>query len=96
MEVAAFRVAQEALANAVRHAQAHRIRLLVSFEPQELVLSIQDDGKGFVPPASLDELTREGHFGLMGMHERVLLLGGRLQVHSEPGAGTAVTAHFPM
>ncbi|MHB0859008.1 MAG: histidine kinase [Anaerolineae bacterium] len=96
VEVAAFRVAQEALSNAIRHAQAQRIRLLVSFEPQELVLSIQDDGVGFMLPTSPEELTHAGHFGLVGMHERVLLLGGRLEIHSEPGAGTVITAHFPV
>ena len=96
VEVSAFRVAQEALSNAVRHANARQIIVTVIFGGQELTLSVQDDGQGFTPPESPDELTGAGHFGLVGMQERARLLGGRLEVESRPGAGTRVVAHFPV
>ena len=94
MELAAFRVAQEALANAAQHAQAEQITLTVAFGERELSLSVEDDGAGFEPPDIPDALTHEGHFGLVGMRERVLLAGGRLEIVSRPGEGARVTARF--
>jgi signal transduction histidine kinase len=96
VEVAAFRVTQEALANAERHAHATQITVAVTFAEQELAVSVQDDGDGFTPPATPDELTSSGHFGLVGMQERVRLLGGRFEVESQPGAGTRIVARFPV
>ena len=96
VELAAFRVAQEALANAIRHSEAQHIQLLLVFAANELQLEIKDDGKGFSLAASPDLLTQEGHFGLVGMRERILLLGGKLDVASEPGHGTRVSARFPL
>lgn len=96
VELAAFRVAQEALANAVQHARASRIALAVSFGERELTLSVEDDGMGFALPEGPDSLTREGHFGLVGMRERMLLLGGSLDIQSEPGKGTRITARIPI
>jgi signal transduction histidine kinase len=96
VELAAFRVAQEALANAVQHARASQITLVVAFGDRELILSVEDDGSGFEPPDMPDALTEEGHFGLVGMRERVLLLGGHLDIASRPGNGTRVTARFPI
>lgn len=96
VELAAFRVAQEALANAVQHARASQITLVVAFGNRELILSVEDDGSGFEPPDMPDALTEEGHFGLVGMRERVFLLGGHLDIASRPGNGTRVTARFPI
>lgn len=96
VELAAFRVAQEALANALQHATARRIELAVTFGQGELQLTVEDDGVGFEPPEVESALTGEGHFGLVGMRERVLLLGGRLDVASRPGEGTRITARFPV
>ncbi len=96
VELAAFRVAQEALANAVQHAKATRVTLTVSFGERDLTLSVEDDGAGFSLPDGPDVLTRESHFGLVGMRERTLLLGGTLDIQSEPGAGTRITARFPI
>jgi signal transduction histidine kinase len=96
VELAAFRVAQEALANAVQHARARTIVLSVSFGERELTLSVEDDGVGFALPEGPDSLTRAGHFGLVGMRERILLLGGRLDIRSEPGKGTRITARIPI
>jgi signal transduction histidine kinase len=96
LELAAFRIAQEALANAVRHSGASHIALALSFSSHELQLVVSDDGKGFGPAESPDLLTQEGHFGLVGMRERALLAGGQLEVDSQPGHGTRVRVRFPL
>ena len=96
VELAAFRVAQEAIANAAQHAGASQITLTVAFGERELILSVEDDGAGFAPPQMPDALTEEGHFGLVGMRERALLLGGHLDIASRPGEGTRISARFPV
>jgi signal transduction histidine kinase len=95
-ELIAFRVAQEALTNAMQHARASQVTLTVSFGEHDLKLSVEDDGAGFVMPETPDTLTQAGHLGLVGMRERVLLAGGRLDIRSQPGSGTRVTASFPV
>lgn len=96
VELAAFRVVQEALSNALRHAGARRIGVLIRFGERELVVTVEDDGVGFVPPEAPHALTQAGHLGLLSMHERTLLAGGRLDLESQVGLGTRVTAHFPV
>jgi signal transduction histidine kinase len=96
LELTAYRIAQEGMSNVVRHAQAHTARLTILFFTNELILRIQDDGKGFNPPVNPAELAHEGHFGLMGLHERALLFGGRLEVHSKPGQGTMLEVCLPL
>lgn len=91
-----FRVAQEALRNALCHAQAQRIELHLRLLPTEVILDVRDDGCGFRVPAHLSELTQAGHFGLAGMAEQVEWGGGTFTVHSQPGAGTTVTVRVPL
>ena len=95
VELAAYRIAQEALSNAVQHAQAQHVVVAVRCDPEGLILSITDDGVGFVLPPRPDVLTRAGHFGLVGMQERVTRLGGVLQIDTAPGQGTRITARLP-
>jgi len=95
MELTAYRLAQEGLSNVIRHAQAQTAELTVVFTGTELRLRLRDDGRGFNPPVNPAELAQQGHFGLMGLHERVLLFGGRLEVRSKPGAGTTLEACLP-
>jgi signal transduction histidine kinase len=95
LELAAYRIVQEALNNALQHARASQVRVQVQFEPEHLVLSVRDDGRGFVPPALPDALPRQGHFGLMGIQERALLYGGQLALHAAPGQGTEVQVRLP-
>ena len=95
VELAAYRIAQEALNNAIQHARAQHIVVRVGYDPQGLTLSVADDGLGFTLPPRPDVLTRAGHFGLVGMRERATRLGGTLQVHTAPGEGTQITAHLP-
>ena len=84
-----YRVVQEALHNCSRHSQATTVQIRVRQEPRRLSLTIQDDGQGF------DARQSKG-LGLLGMEERVTSLGGRLEVHSEPGNGTILAVELPL
>jgi len=95
VELAAYRIAQEALNNAVQHAQAQHIVVRVDCAPEGLTLSVADDGVGFTLPVRPDVLTRADHFGLVGMQERATRLGGALKVDTAPGTGTRITVHLP-
>ena len=95
VELGAFRIAQEAVRNTLRHAGAHGLHVTLRFEAAELALTVADDGDGF-DPVSRDEIGRDGHFGLLGMAERAHVLGGALEVRSAPGAGTVVSALIPL
>ena len=95
VELAAYRIAQEALNNALQHAHAQNIVVRVRSDPQGLTLSVTDDGVGFTLPPRPDLLTQAGHFGLVGMRERATRAGGTLQVHTAPGEGTQVAVNLP-
>jgi len=88
-EFALLRAAQEALANVARHANATRVGLTISYMENEVALDVRDDGVGFDPG-----LTDRG-FGLVAMRQRIAALSGTLQVESEPGNGTAISACVP-
>ncbi len=91
-EVVLFRTAQEALANVAKHAQASRVGLTLSYLESEVALDVRDDGKGFQP----GRVNGSGGFGLIAMRQRVEGLSGTLELESEPGAGTAVSAAIPI
>ena len=94
VHVALYRIAQEALNNVVKHAQARQVevRLLCADMPALRVeLSIADDGKGFDPAVALRD---NAHFGLSAMQARVAALGGCLSIESADGAGTALAVSF--
>ena len=84
-----YRVAQEAVQNCARHAAAGHVRVALSKAAQIVARRVEDDGKGF-------RTGRTRGLGLLGMEERVLQLGGRFRVQSEPGRGTVVTAELPI
>lgn len=86
-----FRILQEALTNVMRHAQAHTVQLTLAREGDELCLTISDDGVGFVVTDG-----RPTSFGVVGMRERVLILGGQLSLESEPGEGTTLAVRVPL
>jgi PAS domain S-box-containing protein len=94
--LALFRAAQEALRNALKHAQAQHIAMRLRLLADEVVLSVRDDGCGFCVPGNLNEFAQHNHFGLIGIAEHVALVGGQLNICSEPGAGTEVTARVPL
>ncbi len=83
-----YRVAQEALANVARHAGAQKAYLSLVTDGTGVRLTIEDDGRGFNLPAEIGDLTASGHFGLVGLRERVNLIGGKLSLDSAPGRGT--------
>jgi len=91
-----FRAAQEALRNALEHARAQHLTLNLRVAPPEAVLVVQDDGAGFRVPASLSTLAYHGHYGLIGIAERIALAGGEFTVRSEPRKGTAITVRVPI
>lgn len=84
-------IAREALFNAERHARAQNLHLQLRADAESVQLMIQDDGVGFEPAHS-----HAGHFGLAGMRERALLLGGTLTVASGPGEGTTIVVRIPL
>jgi signal transduction histidine kinase len=110
-EIALLRAEQEALANVAKHAQATRVGVTLSYLEHEVALDVRDDGKGFDPakvggdagndaavPAEANG-TRPpegGGFGLVAMRQRIEALAGTLQIESEPGAGTGISAHVPL
>ena len=86
-----FRILQEALTNVMRHAQAHTVELTLALEGTDLRLTISDDGVGFVQAQG-----RPVSFGLVGMRERVLIMGGQLSLDSELGEGTTLSVTVPL
>ena len=95
VETTCFRIAQESLTNVLRHSGAKNVWIELEQNDDALLLSIRDDGRGFDPRAEGAGLGGES-LGLLGMEERLALLGGTLQVHSAPGAGTDVLARIPL
>lgn len=94
-ELALFRIAQEALNNTAKYAGASAVELAVDFRSGGITLAISDDGKGFEVPRGITDLASSGKLGIIGMQERVRLLGGTLDIHSESGSGTSVTVTVP-
>ncbi len=95
VELACYRIAQEALSNAARHGHAHHADIELSMEADGLCLTVTDDGIGF-DVATIYPQDGKGGFGIIGMRERMRLLNGRLEVISAPGAGTQVFAIIPL
>jgi signal transduction histidine kinase len=95
LEIACFRVVQESITNALRHASARHVSVLIVRRAAAVTLSIKDDGRGFDVSGTLDVAAAQGHLGVVGMRERVRARGGTFQVISHPGMGTAVTVDLP-
>ena len=99
VEVTLLRVAQEALANVAKHASASRAGVTLSYMEDVVSLDVRDDGAGFAVAECNGHLNGEtpaaGGFGLIAMRQRVSRLAGQLEIESEPGAGTAVSASLP-
>jgi signal transduction histidine kinase len=86
---------REALANIDEHARAKHVRISVSAAADGVRASVTDDGRGFDPETMLVKAARHGHLGLVGMHERVRMLGGRTQIDSRPGGPTVISVSLP-
>jgi signal transduction histidine kinase len=89
---ALFRILQESLTNVTRHAQASKVDVRLERSDNEAILTVSDDGIG------IDQAARPkpGSFGLRGINERVLLLGGSIAISGEPGRGTTIVARVPL
>lgn len=96
LETACFRVVQEAMTNVARHAQARTVHIELARKGPDLLLSIRDDGIGFDVAAARRRATSGGSFGLLGMAERVRLLGGAFEIESASGQGTVTRVRFPL
>ena len=94
ISIGLYRILQEGLANCARHARAGHIKVELKHNGQNIRLSISDDGRGFEPHKTLEDQNEIGT-GLIGMHERLESLGGRLDIYSQPEAGTRLVASIP-
>ncbi|MBI5034718.1 MAG: sensor histidine kinase [Chloroflexi bacterium] len=96
VETALFRIAQEAITNIVRHADAQHVNIQLSHSPTVWKLTIQDDGRGFDLKSMLDESAANYHWGLFGMRERAELLSGTFTIESTIGNGTRLLVEIPV
>jgi signal transduction histidine kinase len=96
VETNLFRIAQEAISNITRHAEAETVKITLEFGDRLVQLQIQDDGKGFAPDEVVRYAEEARGLGLLGMKERAVLLNGTLTVHSEPGKGTRIGTELPI
>jgi len=90
VETALYRIVQEALTNIVKHAQASAVSIVLARSSRAITAVIEDDGRGFTPADGGDGM------GLLGMGERLALLGGKLKIESNPGAGATIVAEVPL
>jgi signal transduction histidine kinase len=93
VETALYRIVQEALTNIVKHAAARHVSVTLTLKAASVVAVVEDDGEGFAPGEVTT--TSDGGLGIVGMRERVALLGGRLEIESSPGAGTTLVVEVP-
>ena len=96
VELTIYRIVQEALTNVLKHAQATQVSLILKELNQHVLAIIEDDGKGFDIEAVMNVPSMENRLGLLGMKERVVLVGGNLNIESRVGGGTTVFAKIPI
>ncbi|MCA9837156.1 MAG: PAS domain S-box protein [Trueperaceae bacterium] len=93
--VCLFRTAQESINNSLKHAKASELTVRLQFIEDSVVMVVEDDGQGFTVPENVLELTQKQHFGLAGILERVKLMGGTMNIHSQKGLGTEISVTLP-
>lgn len=96
VENSVFRIAQEAISNAIKHSGATTVDFIMEFTDKSLMLTLRDNGKGFEPPESPGALVRAGQMGLIGMFERAELLSASVRLESSPGCGTGLRVEIPI
>ena len=82
--------------NVLKHAAARNVQLTIKVKNGAARLKVEDDGRGFTLPEHLSLLAQENHFGIIGVEERLSLLGGTMNVETTPGKGTTLTATVPL
>jgi signal transduction histidine kinase len=96
IELSIYRIVQEGLNNIHKHASANQAYIaLRRISPRALMISIEDDGEGMDEEVTPIKFSKEGHFGLMGIDERVTLLGGRLRIQNKEEGGLLIQAEIP-
>jgi PAS domain S-box-containing protein len=96
VETAVYRIVQEALTNIIKHANAHNVLLTLNRYSDQLIVIIADDGQGFDVEAISAKVELEKRLGLLGMKERITLVGGVLDIESTPGKGTVLALRIPL
>ncbi len=96
VETTLYRLVQEALTNVLKHAEASQVSVIIERRADEVRLIVEDDGVGFSVPPAPSEPGNAPQLGLIGMRERVVLLGGSLTIESAPGSGTTIFARIPL
>jgi signal transduction histidine kinase len=96
LEITCFRIVQEAVTNAMRHAAARDLRVRIDRSAERVALRIHDDGRGFDVGVRLEGAAASGHLGVVGMRERVRAHGGGFRLHSRPGDGTTIEVELPL
>ncbi len=96
VEETLYRISREALDNVLRHAGATEVRIQLSLDRSQLVLSVCDDGRGFPPGVSAGQLLQSGHLGLASTRERIERLHGEFTLSTFPGRGTEISAQLPI
>jgi PAS domain S-box-containing protein len=91
-ETAIFRILQEALTNVARHSEASQVDIFLTRHDGELIMEVKDNGRGL----TMDDLSKSRSFGLLGMRERALFLGGDVEVNGSPGNGTSIKVRVPI
>lgn len=95
MEVAIYRILQEALNNVKKHAHATEVKVLAAFTPEYITLTVHDNGQGFEVPDAITDFASSGNFGMMGLYERAQLFGGQVVIESQPNQGTTINLIIP-
>jgi len=90
IELGLYRIAQEVLSNILRHAKARSAEIKLNYQPNSISMEICDDGVGFTPPRSPAEFAPAGHYGLLGIYERVEGIGGKLSIETETNKGSTI------
>jgi signal transduction histidine kinase len=96
IELALFRIIQEALRNAAKHAMVKAASLSIAYLPEKIEVNVIDSGEGFDLPEKISSLPRDGKLGLAGIAERLQLLGGKMEIHTGKGRGTSVYVEIPL
>ncbi len=96
VELALYRMVQEALSNVTRHSNASHATLAINYSIRSIILQVMDNGKGFDVPKSPAEFAPSGHFGLLGLYERADLIGAALEIQSTRGKGTQLKVTLPI
>lgn len=96
LETTFFRIGQEAISNVFKHARAHKVVLVIALQDNNLMMQIKDDGRGFVNKEMWSAANERARLGLLGMRERIGLLGGVLEINSQVGFGTVVTVNLEL